>query len=67
MPKKVKTKSGESTACSPGDLSDKEIKVVTTTVKDKKLSMVPLNWKECYIPIAPSSPPLMSNRNWVGP
>jgi ABC-type nitrate/sulfonate/bicarbonate transport system substrate-binding protein len=48
MPKKVKIRSGESTACSPGDLSKKEAKAVTTTVKGKKLSTVPLNWKEVY-------------------
>jgi hypothetical protein len=38
-------KSGDATACSPGDLS-KEIK--TTTFKNTKLNTVKLNWKEVY-------------------
>jgi len=38
-------KSGDPTACSPGDLS-KQIKI--TTFKNTKLNVVPLNWKEVY-------------------
>ena len=39
------SKSGDATACSPGDLS-KAIK--STTFKNTKLSTVKLNWKEVY-------------------
>jgi hypothetical protein len=42
---KEKSKSGDATACSPGDLS-KEIK--TTTFKNTKLNTIKLNWKEVY-------------------
>jgi len=38
-------KSGEATACSPGDLSGKN---KVTTLKNTKLSTVKLNWKEVY-------------------
>jgi len=38
-------KSGDPTACSPGDLSRKD---VGTTMENTKLSTVPLNWKEVY-------------------
>jgi len=39
-------KSGDPTACSPGDLS--KTKVKETTFENTKLSTVPLNWKEVY-------------------
>jgi ABC-type nitrate/sulfonate/bicarbonate transport system substrate-binding protein len=39
------TKSGDPTACSPGDLS-RAIK--STTFENTKLNTVPLNWKEVY-------------------
>jgi len=39
-------KSGDATACSPGDLSKKKDRV--TTMENTKLSTVPLNWKEVY-------------------
>ncbi len=38
-------KSEDPTACSPGDLSKKDL---TTTFENAKLSTVPLNWKEVY-------------------
>ncbi|MEI6634238.1 MAG: ABC transporter substrate-binding protein [Chlamydiota bacterium] len=38
-------KSGEPTACSPGDLSRK---IKTTTMQNTKLNTVPLNWKEVW-------------------
>jgi len=40
-------KSGDATACSPGDLTNKSA-IVTTTRSGQKLSTVPLNWKEVY-------------------
>ena len=39
-------KSGDPTACSPGDLSKPQIK--ETTMKNTKLSTVKLDWKEVY-------------------
>jgi ABC-type nitrate/sulfonate/bicarbonate transport system substrate-binding protein len=39
-------KSGDPTACPPGDLS--KTKVKETTFENTKLSTVPLNWKEVY-------------------
>jgi len=39
-------KSGDATACSPGDLSKKQIR--ETTFENTKLNLVPLNWKEVY-------------------
>jgi ABC-type nitrate/sulfonate/bicarbonate transport system substrate-binding protein len=39
-------KSGDATACSPGDLSKKDL--ATTTFENTKLNVVPLNWKEVY-------------------
>jgi ABC-type nitrate/sulfonate/bicarbonate transport system substrate-binding protein len=39
-------KSGDPTACSPGDLS--KAKVRETTFENTKLNTVPLNWKEVY-------------------
>ena len=44
MTKKAKN-SGDATACSPGDLSKKDL---TTTFENTKLNTVPLNWKEVY-------------------
>ncbi len=41
-----KNKSGDATACSPGDLAKTQIK--ETTFKNTKLNTVPLNWKEVY-------------------
>ena len=41
-----KNKTGDATACSPGDLSKTQIK--ETTFKNTKLNTVPLNWKEVY-------------------
>jgi ABC-type nitrate/sulfonate/bicarbonate transport system substrate-binding protein len=41
-----KTKSGDPTACSPGDLS--KTKVKETNFENTKLNVVPLNWKEVY-------------------
>jgi len=38
-------KSGDPTACSPGDLSKQP---VTTTFENIKLNVIPLNWKEVY-------------------
>jgi len=38
-------KSGDATACSPGDLSGK---IKTTTMQNTKLNTVKLNWKEVY-------------------
>jgi ABC-type nitrate/sulfonate/bicarbonate transport system substrate-binding protein len=38
-------KSGDPTACSPGDLTRKEL---TMAKEDKKFSTVPLDWKEVY-------------------
>jgi ABC-type nitrate/sulfonate/bicarbonate transport system substrate-binding protein len=40
------TKSGDATACSPGDLS--KTKIPETTFENTKLTTVPLNWKEVY-------------------
>jgi ABC-type nitrate/sulfonate/bicarbonate transport system substrate-binding protein len=45
MAKEAK-KSGEATACSPGDLSKNQIR--ETTFENTKLNVVPLNWKEVY-------------------
>ena len=45
MAKKAK-KSGNPTACSPGDLSEENLKA--TTFKNTKLNTVKLNWKEVY-------------------
>jgi len=45
MPEK-KTKSGDPTACSPGDLS--KTKIPETTFENTKLNVVPLNWKEVW-------------------
>ena len=39
-------KSGDATACSPGDLS--KTKVKETTFENTKLNLVKLNWKEVY-------------------
>jgi ABC-type nitrate/sulfonate/bicarbonate transport system substrate-binding protein len=39
-------KSGDATACSPGDLSKNDL--TTTTFENTKLNVVPLNWKEVY-------------------
>ena len=39
-------KSGDPTACSPGDLSKQQIR--ETTFENTKLSTVPLDWKEVY-------------------
>ena len=41
-----KNKSGDATACSPGDLSKTQIK--ETTFKNTKLNLVKLDWKEVY-------------------
>jgi hypothetical protein len=47
-------KSGDATACSPGDLSTK--KDLETTFENTKLNTVPLNWKEvCYTNCPPVS------------
>jgi len=45
MPDKT-TKSGDATACSPGDLSKTTIR--ETTFENTKMQTVPLNWKEVY-------------------
>jgi ABC-type nitrate/sulfonate/bicarbonate transport system substrate-binding protein len=46
MASKVK-KSGDATACSPGDLT-KRSAIVTTTEDGQKLNTVPLDWKEVW-------------------
>jgi ABC-type nitrate/sulfonate/bicarbonate transport system substrate-binding protein len=49
MVKKVKQKSGEPTACSPGDLTREGLHVAKTmNVQGKKLSTVALDWNEMY-------------------
>jgi len=44
-------KSGDATACSPGDLSKQQVK--ETTMKNTKLSTVKLDWKEVYFTNCP--------------
>ena len=44
-------KSGDATACSPGDLS--KTKIRETTFENTKLNTVPLNWKEVYFTNCP--------------
>jgi ABC-type nitrate/sulfonate/bicarbonate transport system substrate-binding protein len=43
--RKETKKSGEATACSPGDLGRNDL---TSSKKDKKFSTVPLDWNEVY-------------------
>jgi len=64
MAKEAK-RSGDPTACSPGDLS--KPKVRETTFENTKLNVVSLNWKEVYYTNCPSCPPAMSIRSWAGP